>query len=192
MAVDYGPGTAQLRDCAASPRGRPGRRRRAGACSQPTHSNSYGKRLRLASPGHGCGCRPKENMSAGATCPVLDPFRNLGFLRKPQHLADYERHLCERDGALDLPHESSRAGSRTSGSPKKPVLWNGGLRRRFLPDAFGAGGTGSPRCARRAGGFRRRHEGECYGWISSCRRFARAIRTERSRDRLPATPAPGA
>jgi hypothetical protein len=105
---------------------------------------------------------------------LLDPFRNLGSSERCQHLADYERHLCERDGALDLPaRKLSRREAYLEDLAKKPVLWHGDFDAASFQMHFG-GGRGPVPELRTAWlvAAAEANEGECYGVDLELRRFA--------------------
>lgn len=105
----------------------------------------------------------------------LDPFRVLAPGERSRHLAAYERHLEQRDGALDLAaRRLARREAQLEELARKPVLWRGpfdaaafhalfGGRRGVAPDVRTAWLVTAAEA----------NEGECYGVELELRRFAK-------------------
>jgi hypothetical protein len=105
---------------------------------------------------------------------LLDPFRRLGADERSRHLATYERHLRERDGALDLGARIlSRREAYLEDLAKKPVVWQGEFDLDSFSRHFGGGKGPSPdlRTAWMVAAAEA-NEGECYGVDLELRRFA--------------------
>ncbi len=76
---------------------------------------------------------------------LLDPFRVLAPAERSLHLAAYERHLEERDGALDLPARTlSRREAHLEDLARKPVLWQGDFDAEAFNAHFGGGKGAAP------------------------------------------------
>lgn len=105
---------------------------------------------------------------------LLDPFRVLGAPERRGHMGAYERHLGERDGALDLAAKRlSRRESYLEELKQKPVCWRGDLDVESFQLHFG-GGKGPAPDLRTAWlvAAAEANEGECYGVALELRRFA--------------------
>ena len=76
---------------------------------------------------------------------LLDPFRVLAPAERSRHLAAYERHLEQRDGALDLPaRRLSRREAYLEDLARKPVLWRGDFDVESFNAHFGGGKGPAP------------------------------------------------
>ena len=105
---------------------------------------------------------------------LLDPFRVLDPAQRSRHLAAYERHLEQRDGALDLPARTlSRREAHLEELARKPVRWHGDFDAEGFNALFG-GGKGSAPDMRTAWlvAAAEANEGESYGVELELRRFA--------------------
>jgi hypothetical protein len=105
---------------------------------------------------------------------LLDPFRGLASVERRRHLADYERHLTERDGTLDLRRRTlARRERYLEDLARKPVRWCGEFDFASFQMHFG-GGKGPAPDLRTAWlvAAAEANEGECYGVDLELRRFA--------------------
>ncbi len=105
---------------------------------------------------------------------LLDPFRVLAPAARGGHLAAYEAHLEERDGALDLATRTlARRETYLEELSHKPVLWHGDFDVEAFTALFG-GGKGPAPDMRTAWlvTAAEANEGECYGVALELRRFA--------------------
>jgi hypothetical protein len=105
----------------------------------------------------------------------LDPFRVLEPAERCRHLAAYERHLEQRDGALDLPaRQLARREAQLEELARKPVRWGGGFDAAAFDALFG-GGRGPVPDMRTAWllAAAEANEGESYGVELELHRFAK-------------------